>query len=193
MHYRRIASFLAGAWIAASIFMGMVATGNFHTVDRLLSAPSPAAARVITTLGHDNARMFLRYLASEENRRYFDQWELAQIALGLFLVAALYLGTQVNRLILGTAGMMVILVTFMHFFLTPEITFLGRGLDFVLPDQGNRSRFWVLHGLYSAAEVLKLVLGTIVAVYLFRFKAKSRRSLTEELDEDYLKRRPAVN
>ena len=162
-------------------------------VDRLLTAPSPAAAKVISSLGHDNARLFLRYLASEENRRYFDRWELGQIALGLLLVATLYLGTQVNRLIVAVAGMMVILVIFMHFFLTPEITFLGRGLDFVPPGQGSRSRFWVLHGLYSAAEVLKLVLGAIVGIYLFRFKGKGRRSLTEELDEDYLKRRPAVN
>src|SRR5437764_11894389 len=43
MHFRRFAAFLLGIWIGGSAFMDMVATQNFHSVDRLLAAPSPQA------------------------------------------------------------------------------------------------------------------------------------------------------
>ena len=59
--------------------MIMVATQNFRSVDRLLAAPGGAAAQVVT-IGHDQARIFLRYQVSEQNRWYFETWEKIQLA-----------------------------------------------------------------------------------------------------------------
>ena len=79
---------LLGAWIAGSLFMIMVATQNFGSVDRLLAAPSSAAAAQIQTMGREKARAFLRYQVSEQNRWYFETWEKIQLALGVALLAA---------------------------------------------------------------------------------------------------------
>src|SRR5215471_15733202 len=71
MHYTRIAAFVLGAWLLGSVFLTFVATRNFATVDLVLKAPPAEASRMIQSLGSNNARQLLRYLAGEENRAYF--------------------------------------------------------------------------------------------------------------------------
>ena len=171
MHFRRFAALLLGAWLAGCVFMDMVATQNFRSVDRLLAAPPPQIAERIQAMGgHDLARAFLRYQASELNRSYFDNWERAQIALGAVLFLVLLFGSPPNRLMLLLTLLMVSLVLVMHFYLTPEITRLGRAIDFVSPGtpSPDRTRFWTFHGAYSACELAKFGLGTVLAVLLVR-------------------------
>ena len=129
MHRYRIAAFLAGCLILGSLFMIFVATQNFGTVDRVLAAPPHEATQMFQTLGPENTRLLLRYLAGEENRLYFTSWELAQIALGALLTAVLLLAIK-SRLLAGLAGAMLILVLFQHFRVTPEMIALGRLVDF---------------------------------------------------------------
>ena len=174
MHFRRFAALLLGAWLAGCVFMDMVATQNFRSVDRLLAAPPPQIAERMQAMGgHDLARAFLRYQASELNRSYFDNWERAQIVLGavLFLV----FGSPANRLMLLLTLLMLGLVLAMHFYLTPEITRLGRTIDFVAPGtpSPDRARFWTFHGAYSACELVKFGLGTVLAVLLVRRRRRS--------------------
>ena len=88
MHTRRLSSLLLGAWLAGSLFMWMVATQNFRSVDRLLESPSPQASTQFDKLGRDGARTLLRYHVGEQNRWYFETWELAQIVVGALLIAA---------------------------------------------------------------------------------------------------------
>ena len=38
MHFRRFAALVLGVWLAGCVFMDMVATQNFRSVDRLLTA-----------------------------------------------------------------------------------------------------------------------------------------------------------
>jgi len=171
MHFRRFAALLLGAWLAGCVFMDMVATQNFRSVDRLLAAPPPQIAERIQAMGgHDLARAFLRYQASELNRSYFDNWERAQIVLGAVLFLVLLFGSPPNRLMLLLTLLMVSLVLVMHFYLTPEITRLGRAIDFVSPGtpSPDRTRFWTFHGAYSACELAKFGLGTVLAVLLVR-------------------------
>jgi len=171
MHFRRFAALLLGAWLAGCVFMDMVATLNFRSVDHLLAAPPPQIAERIQAMGgHDLARAFLRYQASELNRSYFDNWERAQIALGAVLFLVLLFGSPPNRLMLLLTLLMVSLVLVMHFYLTPEITRLGRAIDFVSPGtpSPDRTRFWTFHGAYSACELAKFGLGTVLAVLLVR-------------------------
>jgi hypothetical protein len=44
MHFRRFAALLLGVWLAGCVFMDMVATQNFRSVDHLLAAPPPQIA-----------------------------------------------------------------------------------------------------------------------------------------------------
>jgi predicted PurR-regulated permease PerM len=171
MHFHRLAALLAGAWLAGCLFMDMVATENFRSVDRLLAAPSPQLAERIQSMGgHDAARMLLRHQVAEQNRWYFETWEQIQIALGVALFLVLQFAAGRDRWKLGITLAMLAIVLIMHFFLTPEITRLGRAIDFVAPraTSAERTRFWTLHGTYSGSELLKLGLGLLLAVLLVR-------------------------
>jgi hypothetical protein len=173
MHFHRLAALLLGAWLSGSVFMDMVATQNFRSVDRLLAAPPMQVAGRIQALGgHDAARVFLRYQVSEQNRWYFEVWERVQIALGAALFLVLAFGASPKRLALLLTFLMLAMVLVMHFFLTPEITRLGRTFDFA--PAADRTRFWTLHGMYSAGELIKLGVGILVAVRLL-MRAKTRQ------------------
>src|SRR5580692_9591493 len=165
MHRHRVAAFLAGCLILGSLFMIFVATQNFGTVDRVLAAPPQEAAPMFQTLGPENARLLLRYLAGEENRLFFTSWELAQIGLGALATAILLLAIK-SRLLAGFMGAMLIVALFQHFRVTPEMIALGRQVDFGQASAGAYNQFWRLHGLYGVLEVGKLVLLAIVAVKL---------------------------
>src|SRR3954453_6506925 len=102
MKIHHLSCSLLGAWIAGSLFMIMVATQNFRSVDRLLAAPGRAGAEV-EKMGHGEARTFLRYQVSEQNRFYFETWEKIQLALGLAVLAA---GWRQGKLFAGLAGLM---------------------------------------------------------------------------------------
>jgi hypothetical protein len=58
----------------------------------------------------------------------------------------------------------------MTLWLQPEITAVGRGLDFVPrePAPPALSRFWVLHGAYTVLELVKLLIGVVVTVWMGR-------------------------
>lgn len=166
MHRHRIAAFLTGCLILGSLFMIFVATQNFGTVDRVLAAPPHQAAQIFQTLGPENARLLLRYLAGEENRLFFTSWELAQIALAALLTATLLLSVK-SRLMAGMAGAMLIIALFQHFRVTPEMITLGRLVDFGGgAGSAAYNQFWRLHGLYGVLEVVKLILLAIVAAIL---------------------------
>jgi hypothetical protein len=174
MHRHRMAAFLAGCLILGSLFMIFVATQNFGTVDRVLAAPPQEAAQMFQTLGPENARLLLRYLAGEENRLFFTSWELAQIGLGALLTAILLLWMK-SRVLTGMAGAMLIIALFQHFRVTPEMIALGRLVDFG-GGSGSAaySQFWRLHGLYGVLEVVKLLLLVVVAgILLFGRRAKT--------------------
>ena len=174
MHRHRMAAFLAGCLILGSLFMIFVATQNFGTVDRVLAAPPQEAAQMFQTLGPENARLLLRYLAGEENRLFFTSWEWAQIALGALLTAILLLGIK-SRLMAGMAGSMLIIALFQHFRVTPDMIALGRLIDFGAGSgSAAYSQFWRLHGLYGVLEVVKLLLLIVVAgILLFGRRAKT--------------------
>jgi hypothetical protein len=168
MHVHRFATFLLGAWLGASLFMVMVATQNFRAVDRLLASPAPEAAERIQALGgRDAARMFLRHHSSELNRFYFATWEWAQVALGLALLLALWRLGVADRLL--CLAMLAIVLTG-RWLLTPEITLVGRAIDWISPAASHPQRdyFWKLHGIYSFLEVTKQLLGLTLTIRLLR-------------------------
>jgi hypothetical protein len=175
VHWHRIAAFLTGCLILGCLFMIFVATQNFGTVDRVLAAPPQEAAPMLETLGAENSRLLLRYLAGEENRLFFTSWELAQIGLGA-IATAIFLLTVKSRLLAGFMGAVLIVALFQHFRVTPEMIALGHQVDFGNANAEAYSQFWRLHGLYGVLEVGKLVLLAIVAGILLL----ARRARTAE-------------
>ncbi len=190
MHHTRIAAFLLGAWLLGCLFLAFVATRNFRTVDAVLAAPPPEASKMLQTLGHDNARQLLRYLAGEENRGFFDTWELAQLVLGTALTGFLLFGVE-KRLLAGLAGAMLILTLFQHLKITPELLWLGRSIDFLpgTAESQARDQFWKLHGIYGGIEVMKMLLAVAIAAFLFPMRRRRLRQRVEIDPVDYANHR----
>lgn len=186
MHHSRIAAFLLGAWLLGSLFLAFVATRNFRTVDAVLASPPPEASKMIQTLGRDHARQLLRYLAGEENRQYFDSWELAQILLGIVLIGFLLFGVE-KRLLAGLAGAMLLLTVFEHLKITPDLIWLGRSINFLAPaaESQARGQFGKLHAIYGVIEVVKLLFALALAGLLFAMRRRQRRPPLQVDPVDY--------
>lgn len=175
---QRWALVVIGVWLMGSICMSVVATENFYTVDRLLAAPSNGSfTAMVQKLGQPAARELLRYLSSELNRLYFQMWNVAQIVLGalaLWLVAGSKGQDPAYAHRAGPAAKgivaMLAIVVLMLAYLTPQIVSLGRELDFVPrdPPPPGMSRFWVLHAAYTSLEMIKLLVGAVVAFWIVR-------------------------
>lgn len=150
---------LLGGWIVGTLLMAFVATQNFRTVDRLLSAPTAEFSRAIAPLAHDEARGVLRYLVAELNRLYFSAWGLTQLALGAAIVAAALGLRPLDRTVIAVASttfIIVILLLLLNRLLLP----LGRSLDFVPRTLTSHelAHFRRLHLAYTALDMLKLIL-----------------------------------
>ncbi len=184
MHSRRLAALVLGAWLAGSLFMIGVATSNFKIVGNILKEPPPPARAQIEGLTEDGARMLLRLVASEQNRFFFHAWETAQIGLGAALALTLLFATNGHRVVMGLSLAMLALVIVTHFLLTPEITALGRVIDYVPADRQTEERvlFWKYHNVYSGTELVKLALGFLLAVWLLKSRGDGRRSRPVKLD-----------
>jgi len=151
--------------------MAWIAIEGFHGVDRLLDAPNPQARLEFKTIESDGnfgkgaARTLLRYQVSEQNRVYFESWEIVQLALGSLLFFFVLFGTREDQYSLAGVLLMLVLVAGQRFLLTPDLTVLGRSLDFVpLADASpERGRFWLLHNAYSGMELAKWAIGLFLA------------------------------
>jgi hypothetical protein len=166
MHNRRFASLLLGGWMGCTMFMWLVAIQNFSAVTRVIAAPSPKAAEIIQVLGEERAKGLLRYQVAEQNRWYFETWEYMQLVFSIIVFLTLiFARPRVMAAIVISCLIMISLLT-ERFLLTPQITALGRTMDFMKEgvETAESARFWIYHHTYSAVEMFKLCLGAILAV-----------------------------
>lgn len=165
---RRAIVFLLGIWIGAGILVDFATLNNFDKVDEFLQTPGSVTASVnLNTLGRDNGRTLLRRYAGEANGELLFNWERAGAALGVTLFFLLLFGDDPNRVTLGCVLLMTTIVLGQHF-MTPAIAELGRKLDDLPAIDPARSEFGILHGVYSSLEILKALIGLVVAWRLSR-------------------------
>jgi hypothetical protein len=176
VHTRRVAAFLLGVWLGCSVLVGLIAIENLRLPGAILASSSDQAGQIAKKIGPEDTRLLLRHQAAEQNRVYFYRWEQVEIFLALALAICLFLGTQRRILPLILCGLLVMLVLFEHFGLTPELTFIGREADFPPGSVtfGTQSRVWALDQVYAWAEGVKLLLGAVLAGYLFIFRTRQR-------------------
>ena len=169
---------IAGLWLGLTLAMLFVATENFRGVDRLLEAPAKEAAALLGKLPEDSPRQLLRYLASELNRYFFDWYGIAQIWLAAILLLNLLFATNGNKLMLALAGILLLLVVVERAMLFPEITYLGRLMDFTPHDLDSpvRSRFWSFHRYFSGLEVVKILLILAISAKMLVRREVRRRA-----------------
>jgi hypothetical protein len=176
VHTRRLATFLLGIWLGCSVLIGIIAIQNLRLPGAILASPSDQASQIAEKIGPEDTRLLLRHQAAEQNRTYFSHWEEVEIFLGLALALSLFLGTQRRILPLVLCGLLLMLVLFEHSRLTPELIFRGREADFPPGSAscGMQQRVWALDQVYAGVEVVKLLIGGILAGYLFIFRTRQR-------------------
>jgi hypothetical protein len=110
-------------------------------------------------------------------------WEQTQIVLGIVLGGCLYFATQKRLLSLVLCGIMLTLVLFQFWAITPEMAYRGRETDF--PSGTTTSavmvRTLLLYQMLVASEGLKIVVGGVLASYLFAFRTSRKRSSRHEV------------
>ena len=184
MNFRRLAAFILGVWMAGSALMDIVAIQNFHSVDRLIAEPGTGAAAQVRSIGHDGTRLLLRRHAAEQNRWYFEHWERVQFGIALCLGLVLLFGVYPNKFRLLLCLLMFLIVATDRFVLTPEITTLGRALDYspTYAPSKDRDRFGTFHTLYSSLELAKLGIGFFLAGALLLRRRHDRGRFARNAD-----------
>lgn len=164
--------------------MALVVVQNLHASGLVMNSPVEAVARMIKTLGQDQMALLLRHQAAQQTRSLYYIWEQAQIALGLALGFFLYFGTQKRLLPVVLCGIMLSLVMFQFWAITPELGYRGREMDF--PAGGDVSsgmvRVLMLYQVLVGTEGLKLIIGGVLASYLFVLRTSRKRSGRRQVD-----------
>jgi len=186
MHSTRIAAFLLGAWIGCCIYVDLMVLQNPRLASSALESASPPAVLIMQKLGRDEASLLLRYFAEEENRFYFSIWEMFQIPTALVLGAVLYFAAEKRAMPQILCGLMLVLVLF-QLAIQPEFSYRGREADFPPGNQtlGTKARVWALTEVWIGAEAAKLLIGALLASYLFSYKSRRRlQKLDDVLGDD---------
>ena len=160
--------FCMAIWLSGSVFITVVATQNFYTIDRLLEKSPNEAFRVVAELMENpSARELMRYLSSELNRLYFQYWNLVQLPVGLIVLKLVSPIPGSKRAVWGIAAMLCV-VLFLMISITPSILSIGRSLDFIPrePPPPALRTFGLLHAAYSALTLVNVVLGVLVPVWI---------------------------
>lgn len=178
MQLHRLASLILGIWLGVAIFMDFVATQNFRTVSRVMGSLDVRAVETARKVSDPDAlRMLLRYFAGETNRYLFEQWEWAELMLGLALVVVLLFCRPYQKFALTLCMLMILVVVAQRFKLTPAITDLGRELEFSV---SASRRFEVYHAVYGYSEIAKLVMGLLIAARLLIRRNASKKAFVRE-------------
>lgn len=164
--------------------MAFVVLQNLHSAASLMSSPAAPVASMIKVLGPDQMVLLLHHQAAEQNRTIMYVWQQAQIVLGLVMGGCLYFATQKRMLSLVLCGIMLSLVLFQFWAITPEMAYRGRETDFPpgSTTSSNMIRASLLYEMLVVTEVLKLIVGGILASYLFAFRTSRKRSGRHEIE-----------
>ncbi len=169
IQYRRLATLILGAWLGGSVFADFAVIQNFNTVDRFLAAPGSTSASIeLGKIGRDRERVLLRRNAGEENNFIFENWERAEFVIGFLLLLVLTFGGRPDGIMLALNLLLFVVISAQHFFLSPQVTDLGRRIADIPPEALAKdplnAKFWMFHGFYSGAEIVKMVVAAGLAV-----------------------------
>jgi hypothetical protein len=150
----KLALLLLGAWVGVLAGSWVMATLNLGAADRVLGPGGrPDLSEKLAGVAPADRRTALRHLGAEVNRWMFRSWAAVQLGLGAALLALLWSGGGLPRLLSGLALMLV----FVQAAALGPLTRRGRALDFVprpLRPEDARS-FGLLHATFLGTDVLK--------------------------------------
>jgi hypothetical protein len=175
----RIVTFLLGAWIAGCLFVDLTALQNLRLAGQMMNTAIPAAAEILQGAPRDKMTDLLHHFASEQYRYYFSVWGWLQLAALLGLAGLLYFATE-KRLLPQILCLVIFLLCVFQLAIHPELAYRGQEADF---PPGSLSvpaeaRHLVLLEIWGGVEVVKLLAGGALALFLFSYKSprRSRRA-----------------
>ncbi len=170
-------AFLLGLWIGGSLFMWGVAVYNFSGISHSFEVNKKLAEKAGFDPEDDNAKKtsLIWVHSSELNRQFFISWGHAQLLLGFLSVLAVMIFRQ------GLSPLTLIVIALLisvhsSFSLTPEITQLGRELDFVSREPEPPAKLGEFNKKHSLSLLLDAIrVGCVLlAGILVMFKARQR-------------------
>jgi hypothetical protein len=197
MHTRRLVAFLLGVWLGGILFVAYITNANTSTTRNILENPPEGPRRLMEISGIERVNTLLNYNTAEVNRELTESWEWFQLAIGLALVLTLPFAMRLKWLYLVAAVLMFLISIGQRFLLTPQMTGLGRILDMAGGTLWTQDEWWkvrrsvrTLQELYTACEIVKVLIGTglTLALLIFRRKAafksraERRTSSSEKID-----------
>ena len=158
--------------------MAFVVLENLHSASLVMNSPLEPVTKMVRMLGPEQMELLLKHHAAQQTRNLYYLWEQAQVLLGLALGICLYFATQKRMLSMVLCGVMLGVVMFQFFAITPELSFRGRETDFTqgVGPSSSVMRALILYQLLVISEGVKLVVGGILASYLFSFQTSRKRS-----------------
>ena len=176
MHATRIVTFLLGGWIFCTLAVDAAAVLNLRLPAIVTANPPPQVESIMKDYGPEQAGLLLRYFAAEANRFFFGRWERAEIVLGLVLIPFVLAATDRKPVPPIMAGLMLILVLFQYYAVTPELSFRGREADFPPGDANvdTRARVWLMTQVYAGTEAALVLIGGALASYVAAYKSRRR-------------------
>ncbi len=157
-----------GAILCGTIFMWVVAAGNFSILD---ATNRPKLGELLGPSGPENTRFALRHGASELNRFYFLVWNRLQVGLLVLFLVLEWMRSRGQELArMGGGVSMLVLGLVLLLYLTPLLTEAGRAIDFVptSPESKGRAAFMRVHAVYMAVDFLKFLCGILLVALTAR-------------------------
>ena len=152
---------ILSTWLTLTLVIWFAVTKSYATVERVLRTANPQFVEATQGMAEGQARLVLRYLASEINRAFFWGYGVAQAVLGGLLLLVLWRETPRDSLGFIAVCAMMGLVLILTLVFTPMIVSLGRSIDFVPrnPPPPVMPRFWALHGAFTGLDGAKFLAG----------------------------------
>lgn len=185
MFTRRLATFLLGIWIGCCLLIDFQALQKDRAVAKVMDNPSDQARTRITAVP-EMAGQLLRHMAGEQVRSLRSDWEVVQGVIAVTTVVLMVFTDQRKPAAIALGVVMGALAFIQHFMITPEWNFVGRELDF-LDERASftvASRNWTLTQIYGGTEILKLLLGGMLASYFFAMESTVKRRKSRHRSQD---------
>ncbi len=179
MFTRRIATFIIGAWLGCAVLMCAVALVSGDSGSETVLVLPEQAQSLSDKIGQGATETLLNFQASEQLRRHWYSWEDAQMFLALALAVSLGLSGRGKLFPLVLTALMFGVLMFQHFGIMPTLQRVGRDLAFLTENRTPvEQELWSQLRIYGGLETLKLLLGGVLASYLFvaQNSRRSRRS-----------------
>ena len=179
MHTRRLAAFLAGAWMLGGLIVSILVVPDLtKQVDAIIASPPSAISKDIEDMGTEVARSMLKYQGQEVKRSLLQSWGIIQIGLAAAIFATVTFTSHRSRFLVILSLVLTAIVAIETFGILPTLRYTGRVTDF-LPLTAYSNEREVNHTYqiwYQVLEVLKMTLGLgLAGRLLFDFYAWQER------------------